>query len=345
MNRRKFLKVVGLGTLALPFSNCFAADEYKSDSQPKPPAFKEQLLKPFTPGSWILAVLPDTQAYSNRYPGLFHIQTQWLVDNAKKYNIVYALTLGDITDNNTERQWNNANKAISRLDGVLPYTIVLGNHDYGVNGSTSDRSTLADNYFPPSRFKSWPTFGGVMEKGRIENNYHLFEAGGNKWLILNLEWGPRNKTLQWANKIITVHSNRKVIVTTHAYLYNDSTRYDWAAKGQTQRWNPHSYPSKDDTNDGEQMWQKMVKKHPNVSMVINGHVCNDGLGFQVSTANDSHKVNEMLVNYQILEYGGAGWLRLLEFLPDGKTIQVRDYTPLYEKFNTNPDNYFETEID
>ena len=35
----------------------------------------------------------------------------------------------------------------------------------------------------------------------------------------------------------------------------------------------------------------------------------------------------MLVDYEKLK-GGGGFLRLLEFLPDGKTIQVRTYSPV-----------------
>ena len=27
--------------------------------------------------------------------------------------------------------------------------------------------------------------------------------------------------------------------------------------------------------------------------------------------------------------GGDGWLRILEFMPDGKTVKVRTYSPLF----------------
>ena len=47
----------------------------------------------------------------------------------------------------------------------------------------------------------------------------------------------------------------------------------------------------------------------------------------------------MLVNYQMLPVGGGAWLRLLTFDADG-TITVQDYSPLYETFNTEPDNRF-----
>ena len=184
-----------------------------------------------------------------------------------------------------------------------------------------------------------------MEAGHIENNYHLFNANGQKWIIVGLEWGPRDTTLEWADKILQKHSNRKALIFTHAYLYDDSTRYDWAKKGNKQDWNPHAYSTAGSVNDGEEMWHKLIKKHANVFMVINGHVCHDGLGFQVSTGENGNTVNEMIVDYQGLEFGGGAWLRVLEFLPDGKTVQAKTYSPLYDKYDSSPDNQFTFSID
>ena len=56
---------------------------------------------PFVPGSWTLVVLPDTQTYCSQFPGMYNLQTQWIVDNKDKYNIIYMLQNGDITDYNT----------------------------------------------------------------------------------------------------------------------------------------------------------------------------------------------------------------------------------------------------
>ncbi|MDD5458507.1 MAG: metallophosphoesterase [Phycisphaerae bacterium] len=341
MIRRDFLKAAGIGLLSLPLSKTFAeSNEPNKPKTDKPTDKKELPLKPFTPGSWVIAALPDPQGYSLARPGLFNIQTLWLAENAKKYNITYVLTLGDITNNNIEEQWKRADHALSRLDSIVPYTIVLGNHDYGENGKTTDRTTFANDYFPPSRFAKWRTFGGVMEEGHIENNYHLFKANGEKWLIVNLEFGPRNKTLEWMDKILTKYSDRKAIIATHAYLYSDSTIYDWTQKGDKQLWNPYVYPIKDNTNDGQEMWDKVIKKHSNVCIVVNGHVLHDGLGFLASKGDKGNTVNQMLVNFQMLENGGDSWLRLLEFLPDKKTVQVRDYSPLYDRWNTSSDNQF-----
>jgi len=336
LNRRSFL--AGMGAV-LGLGRYVGAVQAAETTKKSVPVEKPAL--PFVPGSWTLVVLPDTQNYSTSYPGLFHLQTQWVVDNKEKYNIVYVLQNGDVTNNNTAVEWERASEAMGRLDGVVPYAIVPGNHDCGPGGSAKDRTTLMNNYFPPKRFAKWPTFGGVMEDGRIENNYHLFRAGGGEWLILGLEWGPRDKVLAWAGQILQKYPRHKAIILTHAYLYSDSTRYDWQQKGEEQKWNPHhSYGTEGGVNDGEEMWGKLVKKHANVFMTINGHVLNDGLGFLVSKAESGNLVYQMLVNFQMRPMGGESWLRLLEFLPDGQAIQVKTYCPLYEKYETGPESQF-----
>ena len=154
---------------------------------------------PFVPGSWTLVVLPDTQVYSASHPELFKDQARWIVANRNRYNIKYVLTLGDLTNNNTTNQWANVKAALSMLDGVVPYVLVNGNHDYGANGGTADRTTFLNDYFPVTNFTSWPTFGGVMEPNRMDNTYHLFSAGGADWLILACEFGPRDSVVTWAN--------------------------------------------------------------------------------------------------------------------------------------------------
>jgi hypothetical protein len=299
---------------------------------------------PFVPGSWTLAVLPDTQIYSESYPELFKDQTRWIAANRDRFNIKYVLHLGDIVNvPMATNQWVNAKAAISLLDGVVPYALATGNHDHGSGGVASDRATIINNYFPVTNYLAWPTFGGTFQTNRIENSYHLFSAGGVDWLVLALEWGPRNTSVAWANQIVTNYPNRRVILITHAYMYFDETRYNWAAKGNTQSWSPYTYGSANDpggTNDGEDLWNKLVKIHPNFVMVFNGHVLNDGLGRLSSTNDFGNVVHQMLVNYQMKALGGEAFLRLVEFLPDGKTVQVKAYSPLYGTYKTDVQNQF-----
>jgi len=341
-NRRQFMAkrlmwLVILSLYVVSVAGCVATQAVKTEQAAE---VKKPVL-PFVPGSWTLVVLPDTQNYSTFYPGMFNLQTQWIVDNKDSHNITYVLQLGDITNRNSEMEWERASRAMARLDGVVPYALVPGNHDYSEGGKASDRTTLINNYFPPERFEKWPTFGGTMEEGRIENYYHLFKASSSDWLILGLEWGPRDKTLQWANQILTKYHNHRTIIITHAYLYDDSTRYDWATKGKLQLWSPYTaYGTAIDTNDGEQMWNKLVKRHRNIFMVINGHVLHDGLGFLTSKGDAGNSVYQMLVNFQMRKIGGQSWLRLIEFLPDGNTIQIKTYCPLLETYETGPQSQF-----
>ena len=294
----------------------------------------------FVPGSWTLVLLPDTQMYAEDYPGLFTMQTHWIAKNKDKYNIRYVLHLGDITNNGKKPQWERAQEAMSELDGKVPYALVPGNHDYY---ALADRRTRLNEYFPLSKFKAWPTFGGAMN-GDMSNSYHLFSAGGTDWIVLALEWAPRNETVAWANEVLSKYPDRKAILVTHAYLNEDGTRYDFTnQKKKPQSASPHGYPCNTSANDGEELWNKLVRKN-NFALVVCGHI-GDGRGFLVSTNDKGKKTYQMLVDYQDRELGGQGFLRLLEFRPDGKTVQVKSYSPLYDVYFQDKDSQFRFELD
>ena len=53
----------------------------------------------------------------------------------------------------------------------------------------------------------------------------------------------------------------------------------------------------------------------------------------------------MLVNYQMKKEGGEGFMRLVEFLPDGKTVQIKAYSPSLDQYKTDPQNQFVLELD
>ena len=298
------------------------------------------------PGAFTIAVLPDTQNYSEKFPETYLAQTQWIVDNQKNRNIACVLHLGDITNHNAPDEWKNADRAMSILDEKVPYFLVPGNHDYSDKGGCRDRSTLINDYFPVSRFRDRPTFGGVYDKEpeRIENSYHLFSAEGRQFLILALEFGPRRDVVRWANEVVARHKDRAAILITHAYMYFDDTRYDWKKYGKDQTWNPHNYPiaaaTSDDVLDGEELWTELISRHENFIATLNGHVLRDGLARLTSPTPAGRDVHQMLVNFQMRPKGGDGWLRLLEFRPDGRTVQVYDYSPTRRQRNESPQNQF-----
>ena len=297
----------------------------------------------FAEGSFMLAVLPDTQVYSLLYPGIYTAQTAWIAANIQNRRIPYVLHLGDIVDTNTPTEWQRAAESMRLLEGLVPYALATGNHDYGPAGNAINRDTLLNQYFSYERTAAWPTFGGAFEVGKLDNTYHLFTAGGRDYIIISLEWGPRDPVVAWADQVMAQHPTRFGILITHAYLNNDDRRYDINIQ-PTQAFIPQSYGTPGPVNDGEMLWQKLVRKHPFV-MVLNGHVLGDGTGYLASVTDRGNTCHQMLSNYQFRQLGGEGYMRLLEFLEDGKQVRVYTYSPLYDSFMVEPDQSYSITLD
>ncbi len=301
-------------------------------------------VRDYVPGSWTLAVLPDTQIYSLHHPGLFYAQTGWIVKNRDRLAIEYVVQLGDTVHTNTHREWRNARDAMSLLDGEVPYAIAPGNHDYGPGGSAATRDTLFNEYFSFDAVSAWPTFGGAMIDGRLDNTYHLFDAGGRKWIIVALEWAPRDETVVWANGVMEKHADRTGILITHAYMNNNDLRYDHTDTQNPQRYNPHLYNTPGTKNDGTQLWNKLVRKH-NFAFALNGHVLGDGTGYMAAKNDEGKTCHQILSNFQMRTLGGEAYMRLLEFHPDSRTVQVKTYSPLHDSYLLEPDQQFQLTID
>ncbi|HEY0707434.1 MAG TPA: metallophosphoesterase, partial [Polyangia bacterium] len=309
---------------------------------PEPLPTPSALRPGFAADSTMLAVLPDTQIYTVDAPGVFTAQTSWIAANRDKRRIPYVLHLGDIVDQNIPLQWERAVQSMQQLDGVVPYAIVGGNHDYGPGGTARTRDTLMNQYFPFAQTAALPSFGGAFEVGKLDNTYHYVSVGGRDYIALMLEWGPRDEVIAWANQIMEQNQDRYGILVTHAYMYSDSRRYDH--RDPSQLWNPHIYGTPGTVNDGEELWEKLVRRHRFV-MVLNGHVLNDGTGYLASVTDRGNICHQMLSNYQFRALGGEGYLRLLEFLADGKTVRVYTYSPLYDSFLTEVDQNFSFTLD
>ena len=177
MDRRAFLLGTGACLGLFRFARLADADEpkEKKEKAEKP----RQPVLPFVPGSWTLVILPDIQHYASYYPGLLRLQTRWIAQNKDKYKITYVLQNGDMTNRNSKPEWERVDRAFRILDGVVPYAIVPGNHDY-IKCGKSDRITKINEYFPPSRFMSWPTFGGTMEKAALIAKKSLLRPIGQR---------------------------------------------------------------------------------------------------------------------------------------------------------------------
>jgi calcineurin-like phosphoesterase family protein len=295
--------------------------------------------------SFTFAVLPDTQNYSEKYPDTFKAQTRWILANREKRRIGAVFHLGDITNHNNAAQWTNARAALEPiLKARLPLCIVPGNHDYGAGGGAKTRDSLMSEHLPVKELARQPGWGGAYDKepARSENSYHRLDIAGRKFLVLCLEFGPRDDVLRWANEVVAANRDREAILLTHAHIFSDDTRYNQAVYGKKQTANPINYglaKLPEGANEGEGVWEKLLSRHETFILTLNGHVAGDGLGRLVTKTPGGRPVPQVVVNFQFRPKGGDGWLRLVEMRKDG-TMRMTDYSPVLNKTNVGPQNTF-----
>jgi hypothetical protein len=291
---------------------------------------------PSPDAAWSLVYIPDTQNYvkSSLNVPIINQLTNWVKDNRDAFKIKLVLQGGDIVNNNntttpnsgdqtSAQQWQHAQDAFFTLNGQVPYILAAGNHDYGFYDA-DNRDTMINNYFKPTDNPLVdPAKGGIlkgeMTTGEIQNAYYAFTApDGRKMLIFNLEWEPRPAVVTWANGIAAQaqFADYTAVLLTHNYLQGDNTRSTTTdvpgdASGQT-------------------LWDNLVKTHSNFEMVFNGHFGGDGVGNLSSTDNAGKSVEQMFLDTQFEGFGGDGWIRMVEFLNDGKTVRVRTYSPFHD---------------
>jgi hypothetical protein len=295
-------------------------------------------------------VLPDTQYYASSFPEILAYQTRWIVDQREHRNIAVALHLGDIVDSAGDKsQWQVADSSMRIMDGRVPYVIVPGNHD-----TDDNRVGMIDDYFAPS---TMPWIAGTMAEGKIENNYTLVDIGARQWLILGLEFGPRDSVLTWADSILKTYPTLPAIIVTHAYLYEEGSRYGMAEPGLAdrqptgQRFAPEAfgYTRSEGINDGEQIWRKLIVPNRNVRLVLCGH--DNGVSRLSTFRPDGSLVHQVLSDYQWLHQGtadyagGSGYLRLMEFDYRKKEIRVQTYSPYLNRYMTDDANQFTLSLD
>jgi len=292
------------------------------------------------------AIIPDLQSFFETDfetdPSQIYKILDWV--KAKENDIDFMIQVGDITEDNTEETWLLVKDMFRSLDGEQAYTYALGNHDMGSkprkradtrNTDLANKYLDLDNLTSSGLVASYPAY-------QVDNLAHAVKLKGDDYLIISLEFGPRAQTVEWAEGIIDSYPHHKVIINTHAYTYSDNTRI---SEGDS--WNPHTYGLNKDGDviyDGEELWTKFVKKHKNIFMVVSGHILNGGIGTLVSEGDHGNKVCQMLANYQYgvkgMGNGNNGYMRIVNYYPVSKRIEVKTYSPILNEYLTDEINQF-----
>ena len=288
-----------------------------------------------------VVVLPDTQNMVADHPEVWAAMIDWIIASREALDIRFVVHEGDITDANSTAEWQTVYAKMVELElAGIPYSLLPGNHDLGVGGSAADRWAEPLNaFFPVARLATLPGWGGSFAPDGSENTYHHFAGGAGEWLVVSLEFGPRQEVIAWADAVLAAHPGHHAILVTHTYLYNDDLHHSLEAYGHD--WSPHAYGLAAEPGgaaDGLELWDALVRRHANLVMVLAGHVPHTG--YVASRGDHGNDVHQLLANYQTLPEGGGGWLRLLTIDPEAEEVTVTTYSPWLDRFKNDPENAF-----
>lgn len=310
--------------------------------------------------AYSFAVISDTQ-----YSTEFNLETlypiyEWIVDNKEAKNIQYVVGVGDITNTDTDLpktsyngpyEWKNAHAAISKLNGVVPYALVRGNHDvYSTEAGGGVESTkgagfiqyfggdddfYAQQYKNPKGYEAGyyegelANYKGAVETDSVANTWRTLEADGDKWLFVNIDWGAHDDVLAWAGEVIAAHPEHRVIITTHCYLARNGEHSDNRPAGDV----VNSALQKG-FNNGDGIWEKLASRYTNVEMVLCGHISSRTVVVSQNEGIYGNTVTQLLVDGQSLDryWGGLGLVAMLYVSKDGKSIDIEYYSTTTGKY-------------
>jgi len=270
--------------------------------------------------NFTIIVLPDTQKYtvSDELNEIFMNQTEWIVKNAEELNIKFVIHEGDVAENSQDRShYERADKSLSILEEEsVPYSVVPGNHDHP--------SGLYDKFFPASRFSENEWYGWNYAKETNpddnDNNYQLMRLSGEDYIFLSLDFCPDEDEVKWANETLSRYDDRKAILTTHGYLWENADRWVHVCE------------------DTQYIWDSLIRHHSNLQIVLCGHVHNETIRVDNNLAGKP--VYQMLADYQERDKNGNGWLRIMTFVPPEDKIYVKTYSPYLGKFENDENSEF-----
>lgn len=293
--------------------------------------------------SELIIFIPDIQYYTHfkQNNQVLRSMINRIIElNESGYKVKAVIQGGDITETNLPIEWETAKGIFNKLDAKnITYILTTGNHDYGDSGTTNSRQTYFDDYFD---FSSQSSFRQCYLDKYYENSLFEVMIHNRPLQLIALEFGPRQAVIEWANSVLD--KDKISLLVTHAYLFKNKERFDWKKFGKAQNDSPYRYAYDStqfggeniDVNDGQDVWDKLVNLHENIRFVVCGHkIKPDYIGNLLSENTYKKDVLEMLFNTQNLPNGGNGWMQMLEFKKDGKTLGVKTYSSLYNKWNTD----------
>ena len=177
---------------------------------------------------------------------------------------------------------------------------MAGNHDVGADRADY-RAFLAQGFCAAEE-------GDLLYKDGV-CWYDTFTAAGQDFLLLGIGWQNDSNYLPWVKAVLDTYPDHRVILLVHSFLTD---------KGGL-------------TGTGKNLERELLSAYPGIRLVLCGH--NDGSVRWEKAYDDGHRVNALLYNFQDDKKYGLGYLRILTFDPEDRSLSVTTYSPWFDDYD------------
>ena len=254
--------------------------------------------------------MSDTQGYAGSNNAVLFSMFNWAASVCDAENVVALMITGDMVQDMTKTaQWENIRSADNVLPADLLRVTVGGNHDIGAGGRNPENylQHRIDTELDPA-------------KGFLEglSHYVTLEAGRVRILILSIAYLREAESVEWAREVLAAHPDHFGVLLAHSYLTQTESK---TYKGYT--------------SGGVILRDELVKKSPNLRLVLCGH--SRGSAYRPLLCDDDEdgkpdrEVNQFLLNFQDSGPNLRGYLRLLRFFPQTDSLVISTYSPYIDR--------------
>jgi hypothetical protein len=275
----------------------------------------------------------------------------YIIDNAASKKIKHVFHLGDLVQttwpyisgdaakNKMYAEAELIRQQIIKLDGVVDYSLIRGNHDpadfydeyFGVNSTKTGYASHIEDYYINS-----------------SNSVHYFSAGDLDYMVITLDFGAGDPVLNWASEVISAHPHHNVIIVTHAYMDRDGTTLGNSDAGalKTNGTNDPLYNTAmgATANNGDHMWDKLISQHANIVLVLSGHIGTQDVICSQWKGVHGNVVTNILIDPQDMDtmfksQGSVGAVAMFYFSNGGKTVEVRYWSTVQNAYIKTKNQY------
>jgi len=294
--------------------------------------------------------IPDIHLEESGQPASWTAQSKWISNNHIAYNIQGVFCAGDVqisTPGQDDLQqdmpvgWNEGFSAIDAIG--KPYLTCAGNHDY----DDIDDTTSFDTYIGYQRICGKPWYVGYWEAPGVTpvadpgtpaepaGGYQSqatqairFDVGARQYLVIALEFLPRQGALEWAGGLINQYPTCDVIILDHGYM---TLLGNLSAQGSTDPYNFLPDPTYNPGGTTGAQVNAWAAGFPNVRLVLCGHNTpqppSDGIHVchRTDPSAGGNQLLGIFANYQYpQDWGTTSQVVLLLELGDGP-LNVRGF--------------------